>query len=222
MKKQVIVALTLLIAAMFFVASVNLQSQKESLVVEVLSFFNEPIKIDSLKIGNLAVQSGEKFVATEDWLKELSVNIKNSFGKTVTYIDVGVFVGRPKGQEEVPMFHYSILRGSKINALKWINSGLEFKSSDSIESNLNIAISDKEYKEIQESLNQLNYPSKIEKLQIQIEEVVFEDGTMWSSGSWYKYNPDDPKNPIRINGNKGGENEIATLPYNRTSVLSRN
>lgn len=193
MKKQVIVALTLLIAAMFFVASVNLQSQKESLVVEVLSF-NGPIKIDSLKIGNLPVQSGEKFAATEDWLKELSVNIKNSFGKTVTYIDVGVFVGRPKGQEEVPMFHYSILRGSKINALKRINSGLEFKSSDSIDSNFNIAISDKEYKEIQESLKQLNYPSGTEKLQIQIEEVVFDDGTMWSSGSWYKYNPDDQKN----------------------------
>ncbi len=40
---------------------------------------------------------------------------------------------------------------------------------------------------------------------------VFDEGTMWSIGSWYKYNPDDPKNPIRIRENTGDENKIVTL-----------
>lgn len=210
MKKQIAPVLIVLSVAMFFVVSGGLQSQKKNLVIEVLSS-NEPVKIDSFKIGSTTINSEEKFASSDDWIKELYVNVKNSFGKNVTYIDVGVFVARPAGQEQIPMFHYSISQGNKMSALKRINSGLEFKSSDSNDNILSVALPDNEYNEIRDSLDQLGYPLKIEKLQIQIEEVIFDDGTMWSIGSWYKYNSDEPQKPIRIKENEGSENKIATL-----------
>jgi hypothetical protein len=174
----------------------NVNSQESDLVVEYLTS-NEPIKIVSFENQNIIFNFGENFTAADDWLKTLEINIKNSFGKSVTYIDVGIFVVRPAGQEETPMFHYSIMKGKKSAALKMLDSGFEL-ISNSTGTTANMSLLDKEYGEIRASLNNLGYPQRITHLKVQVEEVIFSDGTMWSIGAWYKIDLNNPDKLIRL------------------------
>ena len=210
MKGLAAIILLVVISGVSYLTSVGLKAQGKDLVIEFLSS-NEPIKITSFKIEDKTILSREKFASKDDWLKNLSINVQNSSGKTVTYIDVGVFVVRPKGQENIPVFHYSISRGNKINALKQTESGLEFKSSESIDNIFNISLSEEEFRGIRTSLDELGYPPKIKHLQLQIEEVGFDDGTLWSIGSWYKIDPQDQKKLIPIKKQKGNDKEVVTL-----------
>ena len=191
MKKRLVFLTILSLTVFFLVTTKNVNSQKDETVIETLKS-NEPLKIISFDVRGKKVLSGEKFPDSDDWTKTLSVNVQNSFGKKVSYIGIGIFFTRPKDQETVPIFHYSLIRGNKKSALKRLESGFDFASSNSPDKNTKIILSDKEYHEIRESLDQLGYPAKIAKIQVQIEEIVFEDGRLWSLGSWYKIDPDDP------------------------------
>jgi len=191
MKKRLFFFTILSLAVLFLVTTKNVNSQKDETVIETLKS-NEPLKIISFDVQGKKVLSGEKFSDSDYWTKTLSIDVQNSFGKKVSYIGIGIFFVRPKDQETVPIFHYSLVRGNRKSALKCLESGFDFPSSNSRDKNTKITLSDKEYQEIRESLDQLGYPAKIQKVQVQIEEIVFEDGKLWSLGSWYKIDPDDP------------------------------
>jgi hypothetical protein len=211
MKKRLVFLTILAVAVMFLVTTKNVNSQKDETVIETLKS-NEPLKIISFDVQGKKILSGEKFPDSDTWTKTLSINVQNSSGKKVSHIGIGIFFVRPKDQENVPIFHYSLIRGNKKSALKLLASGFEFASSESADKSTKMVLSDKEYREVRESLDQLGYPVKIEKIQVQIEEIVFEDGKLWSLGSWYKMDPDDPDKLIRLKDeDKGSENKTATF-----------
>jgi len=217
MKKRIFFLAVLSLTVIFLVVTNNVNSQKEGVVIETMSS-NEPLKIVSFGVEEKKIHSGEKFIHSEGWEKFLSVNVQNSSGRTVKYIGIGIFFSRLKDQENIPVFHYSLIRGNRKNALKQLESSFNFDSSDSTDKNLKIAISEKEYQEMRESLDQLGYPAKIHKVEIQIEEIVFADGKLWSLGSWYKVDPDNPDKLIRLKEeNKGSENKIATFSSENTN-----
>ena len=101
------------------------------------------------------------------------------------YVDIGVFVLRPKG-DDAPPFHFSITKGNKKSALEQKDTGLIFASSKSSNHLLNVQLSEGEYSSIRDSLDRLGYPSKVEQLELQVEEVGFRDGTFWSLGKWFR------------------------------------
>ncbi len=42
------------------------------------------------------------------------------------------------------------------------------------------------------------HPASINRLQMYLSEVIFEDDTMWVNGYWFRRDPRDPQNWIRI------------------------
>lgn len=192
---------TLLLATLFallLIPSFVFAQHDESVTVEYLSDRTSPVRIVSLKIGDIPVKSGEKTFASQDLIKELKATVENSYGKTVSFVELGVFVVRPIGQEDKPPFHYSICLGNERKALKQQDTGFKLVS-DSENNRTELSLPDKEYDSIRTSLNGLGYPMKIEKLQIQIEQVAFTDGTIWSIGSWFRADPNDNGKLIRLN-----------------------
>src|ERR1044072_2375650 len=117
MKKRLFFLAILIFAVMFLVTTKNVNSQRSETVIETL-ISNEPLKIISFDVKGKRVLSGEKFPDSDNWTKTLSIEVQNSSGKKVNYIGIGIFFTRPKDQETVPMFHYSLIRGNKKSALK--------------------------------------------------------------------------------------------------------
>src|SRR5882757_10027917 len=189
MKKKRLIFITILSAAILcLIATRNVNSQKDEIIIETLKS-NEPLKITSFNIGSKKNRSGEKFINSDDWIKTLSIEIQNSSGRKVNHVAIGIFFVRPKGAEDNRMFHYSMLRGNKKSALNRLESGFSLSPSNSRDKGEKIALTDREYQEIRDSLDQLGYPVKIGSIQIQIEEIVLDDGRLWSLGTWYKLDP---------------------------------
>ena len=197
---------------------VRQSAQSSKAVVRYLSG-NEPVKAVTFRIGAEEFAFGKEFEADQRWLEKLSINIQNSTGKAVTYIDVGLFFARSKEQEKLPPFHYSITLGNRLAALKQKESGLHFASSIDRRSLLPVPLPAKEFDSIQSSLTRLNYLSTPYQIEVQIEEVGFEDGTLWSLGGWYKPDPNDPSKLIRIKREKGSEKFVAFSTFDANEIL---
>ena len=174
-------------ALIFLTGSLSLiilqpSAQQSEITVQFLSG-TEPVKPASFNVKNKNLSFGTNFAGSDDWLKDFSIDIQNASGKSVVYVDIGVFVLRPKG-DDAPPFHFSITKGNKKSALEQKDTGLSFESSKSRDHLLNVQLSEAEYLSIRDSLDRLGYPSKIERLELQVEEVGFSDGTFWSLGKW--------------------------------------
>jgi hypothetical protein len=101
-------------------------AQKSEMIVQFLSG-TEPVKPASFNVKNKNLSFGTNFTGSDNWLKDFSVDIQNSSGKSVVYVDIGVFVLRPKGDVSPP-FHFSITKGNKKSALEQKDTGLSFAS----------------------------------------------------------------------------------------------
>lgn len=169
--------------------------QEENVEVEYRGG-NEPVKIVNLKIGKIPIESGKNFSAQDDWLKDLTATVENSYGKTVSYVELGVIVMSPEGQENVFPYHYMFWLGNRRKQLD--KSVLKLGTvSDNKQADLSLPV--KEYASIRASLDKIGHPAKVKKVLIQVEEVTFEDGTVWSMGRWYRIDNNNVGELIPIN-----------------------
>jgi len=53
-------------------------------------------------------------------------------------------------------------------------------------------LNDKSYEPIKIHLKKLNYPESISHIELSIQEVGFEDGTVWSGGEFWRPDPNRP------------------------------
>lgn len=182
------------------------EKQEKDLEIESLSVVNVPIEITSFDVKGVTLKSREKFSGSDEWLRDLKIKTKNTSGKTATFISFQILFPRPEEQKGIPPAVYHIFRGDKYNALMKTDSGYKVESN-SDENQTSISLSQEELEGIFAFLSRLgsdvSYSGKIKKIQIQVEEVIFDDGTEWSFGSWYKINPKDLKNLVPID-RKGG------------------
>lgn len=170
----------------------------------------EPVSLVSFKVKDENFRFGQRLALSKGWLRDFSVLIRNESGKAVTYIDVGVFVKRPEHQTDQPPFHFSIIQGNKKSSLRREKSGLFFESSNDKDDLLLLMFQQEEFDSIQSSLSALGY-SETYDIELQIEEVGFSDGTLWSVGGWYRTAPGDPDRLLRIRESKGSEQKVAAF-----------
>jgi hypothetical protein len=177
---------------LFLTSAVALAQPSEEIEIDYLSN-KEPVKIVSVKVGETSVESGKKFPASEDWLKDLTVTVKNYYRKTVSYVEIGIIVFSPEGQEHILPYGYRFWLGNRRTNLDKSVLKLEAGSKND---NAELSLPSTEYASIRESLDWVGHPTKIKRIRVQVEEVTFADGTVWSLGGWYRIDLTDPRNLI--------------------------
>ncbi len=208
-----IVVLSLIIFTTFILLApivATLTSQKDKVEVEYLSGADDPVEIVSLKIGNISITRGNKTFVAGDLIKNFTATVKNKRKQSINYVALGVIVVRPIGQENLPPFTYTVFSGNRMKALKKEQSGLEI-SPESNNNQTDLFLPDEEYLSIRASLDRLGYPPKIEKLIVQLDEVAFTDGTIWSIGSYYRTDPNDSKQKLIPLSNVSNEKKTSIL-----------
>jgi hypothetical protein len=162
-----------------------------------------PVKITVMRAKGREVQSNKRFLDEDDWLDGLTVEVANTSGKTVTFLDVELFFPRPKEDAPEPgavwhlqygdsPFRYESPEAMPALRVKPIAPGdfLELKAADN------------EHVQIDRFLKDLKF-SKNNYVEIRINLVGFSDGTAWSgqmfqrnpSGGWLPINLQDDKQP---------------------------
>ena len=130
--------------------------------------------VELLGVTNMtgSIKLGEQFSADDDWLKGLSLTVKNVSSQKVRFIEFELTALRTKdvGDPTVALYH--------------VNSGpLKTESSKLIlpGDSLQLTLGDQDYQIFQQLLLATKYDT-VEKAELSLHQVVFEDDTIWLDG----------------------------------------
>lgn len=184
--------------------TVTVSQQEQERLVEKKSR-EEPIKIISLKTKKRPLKLGLKFTDDDDWLRGFSVKVGNTSGKGIRFISIELSFPRPKdrdGAQDPPLSHtitYGEMPPAPGETATPEQSRLVLPGDT-----VNLLLPDSEYEGLRSFLQRLNYPASIRHLVLRVEDVVFDDGTMWHAGMLLRRDPDHPDRWIPVGQGTGG------------------
>jgi hypothetical protein len=191
---------TLLAGAGLSLPCAGFAGQEPDRVVDQFTAPGEPVAIVGLKTKKKGeVKFRKRFAEDDDWIGGLTIVVKNNSGKTVSALAIDATYRRPEEQESsrpapdtlAYTYHYGPNPFFPEYALR--DKTRVIRPGETAELN----IPDENYQAIKDSLRQLRYPASVKRVELMIHTVGFEDGTIWSGGSWFYRDPDNPARIIR-------------------------
>jgi hypothetical protein len=158
---------------------------------------NEPIKITKLKAKGRLIRLGEKFVAEDDWLKGLTISVKNTSGKSIVFIEIGIQFPRTAGATQERIAVDTLVYGSQELPLK-VNDSPDTSPPIVPGETVDIKLSDEQLGAIKRLLRETNYPAQILRVEMMIRGVLFSDDTKWIGGELFRRDPNDSETWIRM------------------------
>jgi len=211
-----IATLLVISVASFFESSLITASavqQQERLLHRLQVEAGEPIVITDIKVSGKTISFDEKFVAGDDWMKSLVFTVKNRSDKRILFVSLGLrFPRPPSSQEQI-----------SISDIPYGNEELLARSPTPDERLVGIApgqtadiqLTPQRFDNLRQFLAATGYPSITDRVDLTIQEVIFEDDTMWSGGRYHRRDPKDPRNRI------APESPIAKARVYLTSMVRR-
>lgn len=187
-------------------STTGIATQERDRLIERLLTPNEPVKITAVKTRHGAIELGKKFRGDEDWFKGLTVRVTNNSSQIITYISVRLTFPRPKDEEtaQEPALVDTIEYGFSPFADKQsLPSSLAPPRPVSPGETITLSLSDYWYDRYKRILPKIKYPASIERIEILIENVGFNDGTVWTLGTRYRRDPNNPDNWIPLGESQG-------------------
>ncbi len=145
----------------------------------------DPIELIEIKVQGKAVRLKEKFVEDWDWLKKATFKLKNKYSKTITFIQVNIDF--PETLTSGVMMQQQLLLGRHpVYGRPTDPQPLALQPNESLDVSL---VS--EFDSIKRMIERRHSPiAYISKIRISLQDVGFDDGTVYAAGSFYKRNPD--------------------------------
>lgn len=136
----------------------------------------------------------EEFEGDSDWVKELTLKLRNTSGKPITYIQLNLHF--PEVTRDGRTALQQIFLGVDPER-KFSRTELRLAPNESIE----IPLSE-EYDNIRSLVETTGKVplGNITKLWVEFHAALFDDGTLFEAGTWYRRNPDqnDSRKWIKI------------------------
>ncbi len=179
-------------------SSVSLKAQERG--IKKTSWRSEPINIFAVKVNGMPIELNQNFTADDDWLRTLTISVKNTSDKAVVFISIDLLFPRlDDGSQQEPPALYDLRWGRKLlfeNKDLPIDDAKILKPSETIE----ISLSEQEYASLKEFLRQTHYLGSITKLEIMLRDVGFEGDVdmTWSGGRMMRRDPNNPNRWVGV------------------------
>lgn len=156
---------------------------------------NNVTEITRLKLKGSPIFFAKKFTGDDDWLKGLSVSVKNTSTKPIIYVELEIrlFGEGDKEPGGKPGYIYPLSYGRRAadetadpaatpDAPKPIDPG----------GTVEIVLTAEEFLSLKNHLAAADYPLKMKQAELLVTDVFFADGTRWYKGVRLRRSPDDP------------------------------
>jgi hypothetical protein len=161
----------------------------ERVILQARPNKKDPLEITEIKVKEKAIRFEEKFTEDGQWLRDATFKIRNKYSKPITYVHIDIdfpeteatgimmqrqlFLGQhPAPKRPSPRPPVRILPGESLE----VSLASEFDGIKRMIERRNPSI------------------NNISQILIRLNEVAFEDGTLYSGGNIYRLNP-DPNGP---------------------------
>lgn len=179
---------------------IHLAQQEQYRIIEKHSFANEPIKITLVKTKKGVVKLGEKFSSVDDdWFKGLTIRVENSSNKHVNYISILIVIKRPQDQELAGQAPFGEALRYGVSPFQSQGSA-PLKPAENIApgGSIELALSDQSFEDNKAILKRFKFPDSVSHIELSVQEIGFEDGTVWSAGELWRRDSDNPDKLIPL------------------------
>jgi hypothetical protein len=177
-------------------SSTSIQQSDEK-VIERKEYGYEPFAVNNLSVRKVKIAPAQKLSARalaestggkeEDWLEDLEFSLTNKWDKAITYIDLELTF--PETITTGPRMAYDMDIGIHPSAFgEMIKYGKPLKLAAN--ETYTFHLSTEELTKIKRFLSRRSFElAHLNKVVIRTDYLIFEDGTKWEQGSWYKLLP---------------------------------
>lgn len=155
----------------------------------------DPIELVEVKIQGKAVRIKEKFLEDGEWIKKTVFKLKNKYSKTISYIQVNIDF--PETATSGIMMQQQLSLGRHpVYGKPTHPQPLTLRPNESLDVSLA-----PEFDSIKRMIERRHSPiGSISKILIRLQDVGFDDGTIYAAGALFKANPDvnSPNKWIKI------------------------
>lgn len=189
-------------------ASAGKFSQQEERKVEKDAFRNEPIEIVGMKNRKGKFKLSQKITDDDEWLENFSVTVVNRSGKTITGVVIDIIFHRPEndGKSNDPPYVYTLHFSANpfFPEYELRDRSKVIKPGEAVD----ITVSEEDYRQNKEFLRQAEYTAGIKRVQLVIKAVGYEDGTIWSGGTTFRRDPNNPNRILEEEEKSGREQQL--------------
>jgi hypothetical protein len=156
---------------------VRTAGQQKARKLSLKTWANEPIKVVAVKgKDGRAISMDSEQLAEDDWLRDLTISIKNMSNKNVLFVELELHFTRPLGSSDEAIAVFPVIFGTPPMLAK---EGSPILPS---QENWQATLSSQQYAALAELLVTTGYPTSVKNLEIITREVVFADKTKWIAG----------------------------------------
>jgi len=170
-------------------AFVSGQQLRERVIQRVSVEKDEPLTITDVRVNSKSISLGRKFGAVDDWMRSLVISVKNKSERKILFASLRLSFPRPAGSKD-PLSIYDVSHG---------NDQLMTRQPTPSErlvgimpgSTVELGLSVQDLVSLQDFLTGTGYPSGVEKVDLSIGHVIFDDDTMWYAGTLLRRDPNN-------------------------------
>lgn len=155
---------------------------------------NEPVEISEVKQQKGSIEFGRAFTDDDDWLKGLTLSVKNTSNKDIVFIGVELTLfNKEAGYEHRTPVGFPFSYDARSGISDGPNGDHPIRPGESVE----VSLSDENHELLKELLLKANYPLKFHRVDLRVDCVIFADGVMWYKASSFIRDPNNPSKYIR-------------------------
>ncbi|HKG12143.1 MAG TPA: hypothetical protein VKB12_02350 [Pyrinomonadaceae bacterium] len=188
-------------------SSAKKSGQQEERKVEKDASKNEPIEIVGLKNKKGKFKLSQKLTDDDDWLDGFAVTVVNRSSKTITSVVIDVIFPRPENHKTSndPPYVYTLHFSANpfFPEYELRDKSKVIRPGETVD----ITVSDEDYRQNNVFLRQVEYPTRIKRIELVLKTVGYEDGTIWEGGTMFKRDPNNPNRIIEEEEKSGREQQ---------------
>jgi hypothetical protein len=166
------------------------QGQRKS-VAEAYST-NPQLKISRLKVGAEPKEFKEEFDETDDWTRRLSFEIDSLAVKPITFLQINLKF--PDTLSTGNIMVYQIRLGNRPGASQIVSENpLYLKPGGKMK--IEVA---NDYQQLEKFIRARHSMKDIQKVELEVGFIGFEDGTGWAAGDFLQPDPNNPRRFINV------------------------
>ena len=141
-----------------------------------------------------SIEIGKPFDDDDDWLDGFAVNVVNTSDKIVTAMNIEMVFRREPGDSRPPAAQ-GLYFGPSPRSVEYLNRDPSkiIRPGETAE----LGLSQENYQSLRLLLQAAGYPMSITRVELEIREVGFEDGSMLLAGTLFVPDPKHPNDPTK-------------------------
>lgn len=156
--------------------------QTQERLLKKSTFPNEPMKIVKIIVKQKAIEANKKFSEEDDWLKSLTITLKNVSDKPIVFIEVSLnfpaVEEHPDGPEPGYVRDLTYGRQRPPDAPVLSDQSKPVMPNE----NVDISLTVEDQEAIEAALIRLGFPLHTKSVKMSLRTVIFNDDTMWRAG----------------------------------------